>query len=643
MDTLPTELILRVLSFLPLQSLRNVRLLARRWNAFVVENEFTIYHHAALLHNFVDSIDTLLPEAREARSLQFLHDVPDWYQYCRKYFQLQRNWAGQGRATLKTYKHLYDAHRIKVDEKLGLVITTHELGGLTVYDMATTEVLWRLGSRYVRRYAHCEYEDGFLIFDRVETSKEVWRLETEHDTAGEPSICRPDEAQMSAWRQAASDADIHFPHSAPRGRFRPWALIHSPHSSQAFRFVYPDLLVCGSRQAAVWDVRTGRRTFEVDMVQGDQEQPIGGINYVELNPTHVFICSNSALRVFSRTTKQMVLRIRSYQLVYSDVRLAVQLDPALTRAGVAKPTDLVSLPAAPTQTTILYNASYAEFSSVHVSRDGMDLAAQMSDSRLIVIHDFMRIVRNEVALEAAALELGKNIPRRSGIDEPFSIYLALDHGRCCAVTTSGIYLAILDPTRHRLVDPERAARGVNPNRISRAAIAAGLSFPNVLIGCFPHWSDPNELAKMTCIQMTETKMFFVWDSMYDPGRPRDAGDAGGRGAGAGWGAVPGPGAGEDVHVNAGDEAGAVADEQPVAGPSTGTTAVAATARTPWHPQDFEDENEWEADANEDDQSEQSDDDDDDDDDDDAEPPAAARELVRRTRGPIVFCIDFSPK
>ncbi|KAI0827874.1 hypothetical protein BC628DRAFT_1317525 [Trametes gibbosa] len=548
-DAFPTELLLRILSFLPLQSLRNVRLLARRWNDFVLTNEFTIYHHAALLHNFVDSIDTLLPEAREARSLQFLYNVPDWYHYCRKYFQLQRNWAGRGHATVKTYgAYPYDVHRIKVDEKLGLVITTHELGGLTVFDMATAEVLWRLGTRYVRRYAHCEYENGFLIFDRVETSKEVWRLETMYDTVKEPSICRPDEAQTSAWR-AASDL---FPTSAPRGHFRPWALIECPQISQAFRFVYPDLLVSGLHQAQVWDVRTGQRTVEVDMVQG--EDATGEINYVELNPTHVFICSNSALRIFSRETGAVVLKIASYQLVYSDIRLAVQLDPAVTRQGVAKPTELVSLPGVPTQTTALYTASYAEFNSVHVSRDGMDLVAQMSDSRLIIIRDFMRIVRKEVRLEAAALELGKNLPRQSGIDEHFAIYLTLDHGRCGAVSTAGIYVVTLDPTRHGLVDPERAARGENPHRIPRAAIAAGLSFPNAHVACLPHWSDPRQLAKLTCIQMTETKIFFVWDAKYAPGSRGDMDGAGESGAGAGGSAAPG-----GRHGNISGGAGTVAE------------------------------------------------------------------------------------
>lgn len=76
------------------------------------------------------------------------------------------------------------------------------------------------------------------------------------------------------------------------------------------------------------------------------------------------------------------------------------------------------------------------FSVVHVSRDGKDLAAQLSDSRQVVIRDFMRVVRGEISLRTAALENGKTIPRLGGTDEHFSIYLAFEFGRIGIVTVS---------------------------------------------------------------------------------------------------------------------------------------------------------------------------------------------------------------
>ena len=47
LDTLPAELLLRILAFLPVQALRTLRLASRSWNAFFREHESTIYHHAA--------------------------------------------------------------------------------------------------------------------------------------------------------------------------------------------------------------------------------------------------------------------------------------------------------------------------------------------------------------------------------------------------------------------------------------------------------------------------------------------------------------------------------------------------------------------------------------------------------------------
>lgn len=165
LEKLPAELILRILAYLPVQSLRALRLTSRPWNTFFVEHESSIYHHAALLHRFIDSVHQLLPEAKVAHPLKFLQDVPDWYQYCmfssgccicrqltshdqgRKYFQLQRNWVGKGSATARYYDgHPNDVHRLKVDEDHGLLIVTHEFGGLTVFDLDTAEVLWRLDS-----------------------------------------------------------------------------------------------------------------------------------------------------------------------------------------------------------------------------------------------------------------------------------------------------------------------------------------------------------------------------------------------------------------------------------------------------------------------------------------------------------------
>ena len=80
--TLPPELVLRTLSYLPLQSLGNVRLVSRSWNEFCVTNQCTIYHEAAVLHKFVSCIEMPLTEARETYAKGSLKDASDWYEYC---------------------------------------------------------------------------------------------------------------------------------------------------------------------------------------------------------------------------------------------------------------------------------------------------------------------------------------------------------------------------------------------------------------------------------------------------------------------------------------------------------------------------------------------------------------------------------
>ena len=225
---------------------------------------------------------------------------------------------------------------------------------------------WHTRQTYVRSYAHCEYSSGFLIFDRLGAAKEVWRLATlwpaSESTSSLPRVFRPTDSQLEASAAAArAYAPCSPDDTPPKGHFRPWALIETAEFGRAYRFVYPCLLVCGLRRAYVWNVVTASLERELDNVQGAAGG--GDINYVELSAQHVFVCSTSALRIFDRATGNMILEIRSYQLVYSDIRMAVQLDPALARQKIAGPGEAVSLPAEPTMSTALYNASYAEFSA----------------------------------------------------------------------------------------------------------------------------------------------------------------------------------------------------------------------------------------------------------------------------------------
>lgn len=83
--------------------------------------------------------------------------------------------------------------------------------------------------------------------------------------------------------------------------------------------------------------------------------------------------------------------------------------------------------------------------------------------------------------------------------------------------TSGVYTATLDPTYHGLLDEDALRAGKNDAyRIPRSSIDAGLSHPYITFTSLPFYHDRRQLSKVTCVQLTETKLFFVWDAMYKP-------------------------------------------------------------------------------------------------------------------------------
>ena len=250
--------------------------------------------------------------------------------------------------------------------------------------------------------------------------------------------------------------------------------------------------------------------------------------------------------------------------------------------------------------------------------------------------------------------------------------------------------------------------------IPQSAIDAGLSFPYLTFVSLPFYHDRRQLAKVTCIQMTESKLFFVWDAMYKPEHidffrrlgmipghtsPPHGPDDGGAGGGGGAGAGAALGGQETQVVLASGSGGLVEDlldQTPGAGPSTETAHVETPVDVDLIDLFEEGEGEGaeretgvgevagagEENAGEEDSddnnsdggtgSDTGDDSDDDDDDDDwnAPPPGGGHPLddIGRNRecslllssrfrrvveaccadnlvptGPIVFCIDFSPK
>ncbi|EEB99817.1 hypothetical protein MPER_00406, partial [Moniliophthora perniciosa FA553] len=150
------------------------------WNNFLQTNEGTEYHAAAIVHGYINSTTEgfdRLPCLYSSRVLAGMGQ--NWKTFCQRRMQLEKSWKGLAPSRLAKYPATgKSVHRIKVDEAHGFIITSYTSRtfgtvGLLVSDMNKDHVLWSLPSQtYIEEYAHIEYQNGYLIFDRLGGRKE---------------------------------------------------------------------------------------------------------------------------------------------------------------------------------------------------------------------------------------------------------------------------------------------------------------------------------------------------------------------------------------------------------------------------------------------------------------------------------------
>jgi F-box associated protein len=170
---LPVELSLAVLSYLPLSTLCPSHSVSRKWLNFFSQNQSTIFHNAAILHGYTHHATLLLEDALSTHQGDPWEGATDWKDFCKLYItmplpctgvadsespvlvlvlvlgrrshQLHMNWEGNGRVVARLLRPPgSDVHRLKVDEKAGILITTHILGGLSVTHLFSGVLLWSL-------------------------------------------------------------------------------------------------------------------------------------------------------------------------------------------------------------------------------------------------------------------------------------------------------------------------------------------------------------------------------------------------------------------------------------------------------------------------------------------------------------------
>ncbi|KAN0129697.1 hypothetical protein V8E53_012517 [Lactarius tabidus] len=344
----------------------------------------------------------------------------------------------------------------------GICITTGLWGRITTTHLFSTTSLWSLPKDSLRSDAPCEYDNGYLVFDNTDRNIEVWRLSS--DFAAEDEVAAdspPDDKQMAV---SAHTAEVYKFH-APRGHFRPWALLRLPEFADVYRLVYPTLTCANSEHAFLYDVRTGSLVQTINI-------NLRTICDIDMSERHVFLCEQDAIHVISLESGREVLRIRLQQrndlvriLVDAIVRCSRRVeDPSLvsgdwfvTPLSVSSQGD---------------ESPRSKYIAACVSRDGRDLVVLSEKHRVFFIQDFERICRGETTFERAGVILG--IP-----PEDTCRYLGLEHGRVCVATVHGLYIFTFGP---------------------------GLSAKAVFVR--PSEKTPEYL--MTCMQLTDSRIYFTW-------------------------------------------------------------------------------------------------------------------------------------
>ncbi|KAJ3508246.1 hypothetical protein NLJ89_g5857 [Agrocybe chaxingu] len=292
LDPLPAELVLHVLSFLPLSSLASIRSTSREWQEFFIAHEAVIYNKAAFFHGFTDQRTPILDIDAVKWDYSYRvvpEDELDWVELCKRRVRVRNAWKGLAPSMVSHIKmklprgpSIMTPYHVAVDEDRGFALVTCRERGLHLLDIDTGAILWGLRGWHVADCVGFGYSDGFFILERSEDTYEVWRLQE----LGPPPLelelnpnSAPDEQQLqeSRWGVVgAVNTQYNYPRTVDqdmidnlRVAFEPHALLHVPEPVSAFKFVYPTLVTSAKERAYVWDVCTGR---VVEVIENLQEK-----------------------------------------------------------------------------------------------------------------------------------------------------------------------------------------------------------------------------------------------------------------------------------------------------------------------------------------------------------------------------------
>ncbi|KAI0338346.1 hypothetical protein BDW22DRAFT_706892 [Trametopsis cervina] len=233
--TLPSDLTLYTLSFLPLRDISTLYSLSRSIRNFLLQHEDALYHQLAILHRFAVSGVSLedTKAAEISRGGHHLKGVKSWKDFCREALILEHNWSGRGFVVVGGYNCFdRDVQEFSIVEDHSLLLARTEGNILHIYSLDGSRLLTVLPN--VAQFMHSGR--SLLLWRGPHTGGtiEVWRF-VDADQLPEqdaiPPIAPPCELAMTG-SQAQEHAQmlsssVITPHGSlpsPLGGWRSYAL-----------------------------------------------------------------------------------------------------------------------------------------------------------------------------------------------------------------------------------------------------------------------------------------------------------------------------------------------------------------------------------------------------------------------------------
>lgn len=396
--------------------------------------------------------------------------------------------------------------------------------------------------------AYCEYDEGYLVFNRSDGYKEVWRRR--RDVLGIPEDAwpsephnKPDENMLEAWLIAETqylkvnrtrDPD-HL-----RGQFAPWARLLVPGGDDdglTFKLTRGTLLVFSANRAFLYDIE------KAELEQTIEAQLHGNVQYVDVSEEHVFFVSPFELAVYDRMSGSRVLVIPSGRLPW-DFYASPRNQWRRTEDTFCH-SELGFLRALPQNwahredyfdagtRTIVRSAVIDLLISrqVHVSSCGKHLAIMAMSNRVILVQDFQRLIGpSQTMLKDISKQIDFYIERPS-LPTNTETYLAYDRGKVAIFGAHGIFILVLDSILDKLEEIKLPPKDISLRDLEKSSEHEG-SWPNLRLRKVEF---DNRVVSGTgitpCLQLTETRLYFsvisedppngdnMWCYDFGSGRP----------------------------------------------------------------------------------------------------------------------------